>query len=78
MADVSKRHSVAGKVATPKTAPVNSPTAAVAAPNAPQAMSEALEALSKAIGARSVNTICYELGCGELAMIVRCRRDGQR
>jgi len=51
MADVSKRHSIAGKVATPKTAPASSPTAAAAA-NAPQAMSEALESLSKAIGAR--------------------------
>jgi hypothetical protein len=57
MADVSKRHSVAGKVATPKTAPGSSPTAAAAA-NAPQAMSEALESLGKAIGARSVFTSC--------------------
>jgi len=52
MADVSKRHSIAGKVATPKTAPTSSPAAAAATANAPQAMSEALESLSKAIGAR--------------------------
>jgi hypothetical protein len=60
MADVSKRHSIAGKVATPKTAPTSSPAAAAAATaNAPQAMSEALESLSKAIGARSVFIACW-------------------